>query len=293
MSKTTVFFGTEEFSLIVLKALIKANYNIAAVVTKPDSKKGRGQHITPPSVKVLALQNNIPVLQPAKVSDINDEIRDLGTVAGVLVSYGKIIPQSTINLFTPGIINVHPSLLPKYRGPSPIESAIKNGDTITGVSIMQLEAGMDSGPIYANITHPLRGDETSPELYHTLANIGTDLLLKSLPSILDNSLLPKKQSEKNATYCSLLSKKDSLLDLQNLTSKQAERQIRAYLEFPKSKLEFQNHTITITKAHISKDQKTPLSFLCQDGAYLIIDELIAPSGRHMDAAAFLRGYAAT
>jgi methionyl-tRNA formyltransferase len=292
MSKTIVFFGTEDFSLTALQALIKANYDIAVVITKPDSKKGRGQHVTPPSVKVLALQHGIPVLQPTKVSDINDEIRKLNPVAGVLVSYGKIIPQSTIDLFTPGIINIHPSLLPKYRGPSPIESAIKNGDSDTGVSIMQLEAGMDSGPVYGNTTYNLSGHETSTELYSTLANIGADLLLKKLPDILDGSLLPKKQLEKDATYCSMLSKNDSLLDLQNLTSKEAERRIRAYLEFPKSKLVFQNHTIIITKAHISKDQKTPLSFLCQDGAYLTIDELIAPSGRRMDAAAFLRGYAA-
>lgn len=291
-SPKIVFFGTEDFSLTALTGLIEAGYTIAAVVTKPDSKKGRGQQLVAPQVKVLASRHNIPVWQPHKLSEISADITALSPATGVLVSYGKIVPQSIIDLFAPGIINVHPSLLPKYRGPSPIESAIKNGDVTTGVSIMQLSARMDAGPVYTAKEHPLNGTETRPELYHALADIGTNLLLEVLPTIIDGSLQPTPQDEQAASYCQLLQKSDANLDLTILSAQQAERNIRAHVGFPKSKLTLLNQTVIITKAHVSRQQKTPLDSICQDGAYLCIDELIAPSGRRMDAEAFLRGYAA-
>ncbi len=290
-SETIVFFGTEEFSLTVLEGLIEAGYNVAAVVTKPDSKKGRGRQLVMPSVKVLAAKHDITVWQPTKVAEINEDVKALGPVTGVLVSYGKIIPQSTIDLFTPGIINIHPSLLPKYRGPTPIESAIKNGDDKTGVSIMLLDAGMDSGPVYTSQEFALQGTETRADLYRSLAVMGTDLLLETLPSIMNGSLSPSAQNNEQATYCQLLTKEDAVLDPTKLTAKEAERTVRAYLGSPKSKLTINTHTVIVTKAHVSDQQKTPLDVVCRDGAYLSIDELIAPSGRHMDGAAFLRGYA--
>jgi methionyl-tRNA formyltransferase len=286
-----IFFGTEDFSLTALTGLIDAGYDIAAVVTKPDSKKGRGQLLTPPSVKVLATRHNIPVWQPTKLTDISADIEALQPVTGVLVSYGKIIPQSIIDLFTPGIINVHPSLLPKYRGPSPIESAILHGDSQTGVSIMQLARAMDAGPLYTATTYPLTGTETRPELYHSLAIAGTELLLGSLPAIISGDMQPTAQVETQASYCQLLQKSDSLLDCSKTTAEAAERHVRAYLDFPKTKIQFGEHTLIITKAHVSTEQKTPLDIQCRDGAYLSIDELIAPSGRLMSADAFLRGYA--
>lgn len=291
-SETIIFFGTEDFSLTVLEGLIEAGYNIAAVVTKPDSKKGRGQQIVMPSVKVLAMKHDITVWQPTKVAEINESVKALAPVTGVLVSYGKIIPKSTIDLFTPGIINIHPSLLPKYRGPTPIESAIKNGDDKTGVSIMLLDAGMDSGPVYTAQEYQLKGDESRADLYRALAILGTDLLLETLPQIMDNALAPTPQNNDDATYCKLLQKSDAVLDLTLLSAAEAERTIRAHLGFPKSKITFGGHQIIVVKAHISTEQKTPLDLLCRDGAFLTIDELIAPSGRHMDGAAYLRGYAA-
>lgn len=291
-SETIIFFGTEDFSLTVLEGLIEAGYSIAAVVTKPDSKKGRGRQLVMPSVKVLAQKHDITVWQPVKVAEINENVAALGAVTGVLVSYGKIIPKSTIDLFTPGIINVHPSLLPKYRGPSPIESAIKNGDTKTGVSIMQLTAAMDAGPVYTTSKHALTGTETRAELYRSLAVEGTDLLLETLPAIMDGSLAPLPQNEAEATYCKLLQKEDAELDLSLLTAQEAERRVRAHLGFPKSKTAINGNSIIVTKAHVSPEQKTPLDLMCRDGAFLTVDELIAPSGRYMNGAAFLRGYAA-
>jgi methionyl-tRNA formyltransferase len=289
-SAKIIFFGTEEFSLAALTGLIEAGYNIAAVVTKPDSKKGRGQQLTPPSVKVLAIRHNIPVWQPIKLTDIADDIQTMGQVTGILVSYGKIIPQSIIDLFTPGIINVHPSLLPKYRGPSPIESAIMNGDKTTGVTIMQLSAQMDAGPIYSARQYPLVGSETQPHLYIALATFGVKLLLETLPSVLDRSLRPTLQDDSKAVYCQLLKKSDAHLDLNVMTASQAERAIRAHLDYPKSKLTLLKHECTILKAHVSPIQKNHLDIKCQDGMYLCIDELIAPSGRKMSVSAFIRGY---
>jgi len=290
-SKPIIFFGTEDFSLTALTGLIEADYTIAAVVTKPDSKKGRGQHLAPPSVKVLAARHNIPVWQPVRLSDITDDIRTIDSPLGILVSYGKIIPQSIIDLFSPGIINVHPSLLPRYRGPSPIESAILHGDERTGVSIMQLSAAMDAGPVYAAREYALKGTETGPELSHTLATIGSDVLLETLPSIIDGSLTPSAQRDDDATYTKLLRKEDALLDPTTCTAADAERQIRAYVGFPKTKLTVRNHTIIIMSAHISDKQNTPLDVRCQNGAFLCIDTLIAPSGKRMSVEDFLRGYA--
>jgi methionyl-tRNA formyltransferase len=292
ISKPIIFFGTENFSLTALTGLIEAGYSIAAVVTKPDSRKGRGQQLVSPSVKVLAEKHNIPVWQPEKLKDIANNIQALQPVAGVLVSYGKIIPQSIIDLFSPGIINLHPSLLPKYRGPSPIESAIIHGDTETGVTIMQLSADMDAGPLYGTKEYALKGVENRLELYHTLADIGTDLLLELLPRILDDELLPNLQDESKATYCQLLQKADAWLKPDEISAKQAEQHVRAYLGFPKTKLNVLNQAVIITKAHVSSEKKSPLDILCRDGAFLSIDELIAPSGRTMNSEAFLNGYAA-
>lgn len=292
ISTKIIFFGTEDFSLAALTGLIEADYPIAAVITKPDSKRGRGQKITPPTVKILATQHNIPVWQPEKLKDIADDIKALAPVTGILVSFGKIIPQSIIDLFTPGIINVHPSLLPKYRGPSPIESAILNGDSITGVSIMQLSSAMDAGPVYTAKSHTLKGTETRPELYQTLATIGTDLLLETLPHIFSGTVRPIPQRDQEATYCQLLQKQDGELTPGELSAQQAERQVRAYLNYPKTRFTLFNKPIIITKAHVSAEQTSPLDIRCQDGAFLSIDQLIAPSGRVMSGEAFLRGYAA-
>jgi methionyl-tRNA formyltransferase len=291
-SKTIVFFGTDDFSLAALQSLIEAGYNIRAVVTKPDSKSGRGQQLTMPTVKKLALEHDIPVWQPTKVTEINDNIRALGDyTAAVLASYGKIIPQSTIDLFKPGIVNIHPSLLPLYRGPTPIESAIKNGDQQTGVSIMQLTAGMDAGPIYGQTIYQLSGHETRPELYQTLAAAGADTLINLLPGILDGSIQSQAQDDNKVVYCNLLSKNDAWLKPDEISATTAERLVRGHLDFPKTKIDIKGHVVIIAKAHVTSEHKTSLDILCNDNNYLSIDELIAPSGRKMSARDFINGYA--
>lgn len=246
-SKTIVFFGTDEFSAVSLRKLIENGFSIGAVVTKPDNRKGRGRELVKPIVKQIAEANNIPVWQPLKVAEIIENVQQLDNSIGVLVSYGKIIPQSVIDLFTPGIINVHPSLLPLYRGPSPVEAAILNGDSETGVTIMQLSAAMDAGPIYTQLTVPLNGTETTPTLENNLAELGAQQLCTVLPDIINETIKPTPQNDESATYCKLLQKEDSLLDTSSLTTEQAERRVRAYLAFPKTKVTIAGHQVVITK----------------------------------------------
>ncbi|HUC96389.1 MAG TPA: methionyl-tRNA formyltransferase [Candidatus Saccharimonadales bacterium] len=291
ISKTIVFFGTDDFSLITLENLVGSGYKVIAVVTKPDSKTGRGQQIEMPAVKEYALKNNIEVWQPEKVSEINNRIISLNTaVTGVLVSYGRIIPDQTLNLFTPGIINIHPSLLPKYRGPSPIESTIKNGDSITGVSVMQLTSKMDAGPVYGQIVHELSGTETRMDLRKTLARAGAMTLITLLPDILDNSIQPTPQNDDDASYCNLLTKNDSTLAPDEMTAVEAERRVRAFLDFPRTRMDIFGHNVVITKTHVSSNQKSPLDIKFKDSNYLSIDELVAPSGNKITGREFINGY---
>lgn len=290
ISKTIIFFGTDNFSLASLKNLVESGYTITAVVTKPDSKSGRGHQLQESVVKKFAKANNISVWQPLKVTDIADDIEQLGgDTVGILSSYGKIIPKSIIDLFSPGIINIHPSLLPIYRGPSPIEAAIKNGDKKTGVSIMQLSAGMDSGPVYKQVEYPLSGNETGPELSVTLAELGASTLLSVLPSILNNSLSPIAQDDSKVIYCRLLSKDDSWIKFDEVSSEEAERSVRAYLDYPKSKVNIGNYQLTVLKAHVSDNKISDLDIKCKTG-YLSIDQIIAPSGRKMSSQDFINGY---
>lgn len=289
-SKTIVFFGTDEFSAASLRELIAKGFTIGAVVTKPDSRKGRGRELMKPIVKEIAEVNNIPVWQPLDIQTIVEHVTKFEDPIGVLVSYGKIIPQSIIDLFSPGIVNVHPSLLPLYRGPSPVEAAILNGDTETGITIMQLSAKMDAGPIYSQLTVPLLDVETGPDLELQLAELGAQQLILTLPSIINQTIQPTPQNDDTATYCQMLTKDDSVLDTSTLTAKQAERRVRAYLAFPKTKITVAGHQIVITKARVSNSHNSELDLVCADGRYLSVDELIGPSGKVMDAQAFLNGY---
>lgn len=282
-----VFFGTEDFSAASLQALIDNGFTIAAAVTKQDTKKGRGRTLVPPAVKSIAETHGIPVWQPKTLADIIPNIQALQPVAGVLVSFGKIIPQAMIDLFTPGVINVHPSRLPHYRGPSPIESAILNGDTETGVSIMQLSAKMDAGPVYHFTPYSLTGTETQESLYQTLGTIGAETLVATLPAILSGSLLGTPQQESDATYCQLLKKSDGTIDWSE-SATAIERKIRAYTTWPGSRTTIDGTDVIIIEAHISHEP-TELSFICGDGAHIAIDAL-KPAGKNvMTAKAFLAG----
>lgn len=290
-SKTILFFGTDTFSAFSLEELLRKGFTIGAVITKPDARSGRGRSLKEPIVKTLAQKYGIPVWQPVSTDELVSYVKTVQDPIGVLVSYGRIIPEKVLVLFTPGVVNVHPSLLPLYRGPSPIETAILHGDTVTGVTIMQLSAQMDAGPIYAQVTTPLFDTETAPELETRLGELGAQELSSLLPSIMHGSLTPYPQDESVATYCQLLTKAESTPDFSVLTAEQAERRVRAYRAFPKTKVTLQGHTIVITRAHIATTAESLLDIACADGHYLRIEELVGPSGKTMNAKEFLNGYA--
>ena len=301
-----VFFGTESESALILEKLISSGFEITTVVTKPDRPRGRGQKLDSPLVKKLADQHNIPVLQPeilipdviarsiaTKQSSSNNldrhaDARDDNTI-GVLVSYGKIIPQSIIDLFPHGIINIHPSLLPKYRGPSPIETTIANGDSETGVSLMALSAEMDAGPVYAQQTIPLNGTETKPTLYEKLFTVGSKLLIDNISKIISGKLKPIPQNDAHATYTKLLNKADGLLDPTSMTAAACEHKVRAYLGFPRTRINFLGREVIITSAHVAEFEHEH-GIQCADDKWLVIDELISPtSGKQMKTTDYLRG----
>ena len=290
-SNNLVFFGTEDFSAPSLEALIKAGYTVSAVVTKPDTRRGRGRELSEPLVKKVAQSHNIPVLQPTRLSEIHDELQKLTPATGILVSYGKIIPQSILDLFEPGIINIHPSKLPRYRGPSPIEAAIKNRDSKTAISIMKLTSGMDEGPIYQQKVLPLNNQQiTRPALYSQLSEAGAELLIETLPDIISGKLQAKEQSTDDVSYTTLLHKSDGIINPVTDTATEIEAKIRAYLGYPKSRLPLKTGDVVITSAKVV-DSLLDKEFVlpCKNDSYLMVESLIAPSGKTMSGSAYLRG----
>lgn len=302
-SKKVIFFGNERLATGVstnaptLRALIDNGYDIAAVIASDSPQLSRKNRSL--EVKTLAEEHNIPVLLPHRLSEIESQIRDLKPEIGVLVAFGKIVPQKIIDLFPRGIVNIHPSLLPLHRGPTPIESVILNGDKVTGVSIMQLVKSMDAGPVFAQVTIQLEGNEDKVDLAEKLLEAGKDLLLKCLPQILDGKLEPTAQDSSQATYDTLIGKDDGVIDWRKPAS-QLEREIRAYATWPKSRTTLANTPVIVTEAHVvsadTKHQpgeiilsKKELMIAC-DQNLLSIDHLKPEGKSEMPAISFLAGY---
>jgi methionyl-tRNA formyltransferase len=296
-SKTLVFFGNERLATSVsttaptLRALIDAGYNIAAVVSH--FTPGRSRAARSLEIETIAKQHHVPVLLPNKTTDVAEQLEAMRPEAAVLVAYGKIVPQNIIDLFPAGIINIHPSLLPKYRGPTPIEQVILDGAPKTGASLMRLSKEMDAGPVYAQAELLLRGAETKQELADTLLQQGGNMLLEHLPAILDGSMQPTSQDNTKATYCSLLTKEMGIIKPESYTATEIERQVRAYFGFPKSQLTVNKKSIIVTKVKvISENTPKTLIVACKQNTFLEILELIGPNGRTMSGQAFCNGYLA-
>jgi methionyl-tRNA formyltransferase len=293
-SKKLVFFGNERLATGLkstgtptLKKLIENGYEVTAVVS--NFTAGRSRNARKLEIAEVAEQHNIPVMLPTHLGNIKDDIKEFNAGFGVLVAYGRIIPAEILDIFPHGIINIHPSLLPEYRGSTPIEQAILDGKKETGSSIMRLVNEMDAGPIYAQSKLELRGDETKEILAKNLLDLGSELLIDNLPAILDGSLQPKSQDNSKATYTKLLDKEDGLVN-QKKPAEDIERQIRAFAGFPKSRVILNSQDIIITKARVAKDKSDgDLILQCSPG-FLEVQELIAPSGRSISGADFLRGY---
>ncbi|MDP2586524.1 MAG: methionyl-tRNA formyltransferase [Candidatus Komeilibacteria bacterium] len=307
-STKIVFFGTPKFAVPTLQALVTEGYHVVLVITQPDEPVGRKQVLTPTPIKVEALKLNVPVKENLW------EIKNYNADLGVVVAYGKIIPQAILDLFPLGLLNIHPSLLPKYRGPSPIQSAILNGDDETGVSIIKLDEQMDHGPIISQIQVPISKDESSPTLFDKLSVLGAELMIKALPDYVAGKAKLEPQDDSKATYCEMINKEDGLIDWTN-SADQIERQIRAYAPWPGSFSEFDvNHKKINIKiisaiicdpvetrncASLPHDNQSPvgkfviknnqLVVQCGHGALLI--EKLQPEGKkEMPAQAFINGY---
>lgn len=300
--KSLVFFGNERLATGLdttaptLRALIDAGYEITGVVVA-QNELGNSRKSRELEIVQVAAEHGIPVLSPAKLGAIENEIRASQADIGVLVAYGKIVPPAIIDLFPRGIINIHPSLLPRHRGPTPIESVILDGDTETGVSIMRLSAAMDAGPIYGQSIIPLNGAETKQALADQLLAIGKDLIIELLPRILDGSLEPVAQDDAKATYDSLIDKSAAQLDWDK-PALELERAVRAYAIWPRSRTKINGTEVIITKSHVIdgvgkagttwKDAKQ-LGFYTANGI-LVIDRLLPIGKQEMDTMAFLAGH---
>lgn len=295
-----IFFGTNDVGVPVLEHLIDAGYDLVAVVTKPDAPSGRGRELTAPEVKQIAQKAGIPVLQPEQLDDdFVSELQTLNPTVGILVSYGKIVPEEVLDFFEPGIINIHPSLLPKYRGSSPIEQAILNGDTQTGISLMLLDEGMDTGPVYLTVKAPLTGAETKPKLYDQLSQLGAITLVEHLEDILGGELSATPQDDQEATIAPRISKQDGVIDWSKPAT-QLEREIRAYLGWPGSRTALFDRDVIITSAAPEDDGDTKLApgeakpvdgvIEVGTGRGVLKVEYLQPVGKkEMTAAEFLRG----
>lgn len=214
MTKPFAFFGTPYVGRDTLAYLLAHGYRPSVVVTSPDSPKGRGLVLTPCETKELALQEGIPVLSPEKLTEeARAEIAAFGCEHGIVVAYGKILPQSLIEQFPLGLINVHYSLLPKYRGASPVETALRNGDTVTGVTIQQLVRELDAGDILASLEVPIENTETTRELRPRLVHIGAELLVSILPSFEARTIVATPQDTALATRCGKIDKSEGELKL--------------------------------------------------------------------------------
>jgi methionyl-tRNA formyltransferase len=209
-----IFLGTPTFAVPTLERVVEAGHQVLAVVTQPDRPRGRGQHAAAPPVKEAALRLGLPVYQPERVRrpEAVEYLRGLPVDAMVVVGYGQIIPQSVIDLAPLGILNVHGSLLPKYRGAGPIQWAILNGETRTGVTTMRIDAGLDTGEMLLKAQTEIGPDEDAIELGRRLSGMGADLLVETLQGLAAGKIVPEKQDSAQATYAPLLKKEDGLID---------------------------------------------------------------------------------
>jgi methionyl-tRNA formyltransferase len=297
-----LFIGTGDIGLPTLRRLIDCpQHQVIGLVTQPDKPVGRKAILTPPATKTLALQHHIPVFQPAKIRHALAELAPLQPDIAVVIAYGQILSQPILNLPTHGCLNIHASLLPKYRGAAPIQAAIQSGDPVSGVTIMQMDIGLDTGDILHQATLPISPDETGGSLHDKLATLAPNALLHTLEKITSGSLTPKPQDHSQASHIGKLTRQHGLIDWTQ-SATQIERTQRAYTPWPGSHTTLNGSTLKIHRlsAHpeisscpipgtvLSSD---PSSLLIATGQGAIaIHELQAESGKRLPTAAFLNGH---
>jgi len=255
-----IFAGTPDFASVALEALFNTSHEIVAVYTQQDRPSGRGLKIKHSPVKELALQYQLPLFQPASLKDIYEQERLANFNADVMVvaAYGMLLPSAVLHTPRLGCVNIHPSLLPRWRGAAPIQRTIQAGDSITGVTIMQMDEGLDTGPILLQRQYVLEPDETSQSLHDEMAKLGAVSLVETLNLLAQGLLEPKPQDNATATYAHKISKEEALLDW-NLPASELEWMIRAFNPWPVAHTTWHNQHLRIwsAKAIDQTHQMTP------------------------------------
>ena len=296
-----VFLGTPEFAVPSLRALVGNGHHVAAVFTQPDRPKGRGNQITESPVKKTAAELGISVQQPERIRrpESIELLKELRPDMMVVVGYGQIIPQTIIDIPRHGILNVHASLLPKYRGAAPIQWSIANGDAETGVTIMQIDAGLDTGDMLMKKAVAIDPAETAPELSMRLAPLGASLLLEVIREIEAGGSIREKQDEAVASYARILKKEDGLIDWSSPAIVIYNR-LRGFTPWPGAYTTFRGQQLSLLRAHVAEGSGLPPGSLYSDGRRLLaacgedtaleIEELQLAGKKRMHAESFLNGY---
>jgi methionyl-tRNA formyltransferase len=303
----TLFFGSGDVALPTLRRLLEPGLvELDSVVTAPARPAGRGQLLTATVVAELAGEHGLPVRTPASLrhEDVISELRAVGPELIVLVDYGRIIPAAVLAMPRHGALNIHPSLLPRHRGAAPVQGAIAAGDPVTGVTLMLMDEGLDSGPIVAQVEVPLEGDEIAPELAAKLAELGAELLVSALPAWLDGSLSAQPQPATGASLTRPLRREDGRLDPARPAT-ELERQVRAYQPWPGTFVELGAERLKVWAASVVRAASAPagalwhapgtllpwddsLALVTADGL-LRLDEVQPPGKRRMRGAEYRRG----
>lgn len=293
-----LFMGTPDFAVPTLEKLCESSHQVLGVYTQPDKPVGRKQILTPPDVKVCALKNNLPVYQPATLrsDEVYEEIRAINPDVIVVVAYGKLLPVNILEIPKYGCINVHGSLLPKYRGASPIQHAVLNGDKITGVTTMYMGEGLDTGDILLKAETEIGVNETSAELFDRLSLMGADLLLETLEAVENKTVNPIVQDENLATYTKIIDKKMCLIDWTK-SNAEVHNQVRGLQTWPVATSTINSKNIKIHSTLLCDKNGNsgeiiniaPLTVACGTGS-VIINELQLEGKKRMDSKSFLMGH---
>ena len=295
-----VFMGTPDFAVPCLQTLLESPHSVVGVFTQPDKPQGRKMVLTPPPVKVLAAENGVPVFQPEKMKDpaTLEQLKALNPDLIVVVAYGRILPRAVLELPRYGCINVHASLLPKYRGAAPIQWAILDGETETGVTIMQMDAGLDTGDMLLTSETPVGARETAGELFDRLAQSGAELLTETLVRL--DEITPRPQNDAESCYAHMLDKKMAVIDWSK-SARELDCLVRGLNPWPIALTSLAGERLKIYAAEpadgcgepgmvLEADPKKGLTVACGEGA-LTLTEIQLVGGRRMKATDFLRGHA--
>jgi methionyl-tRNA formyltransferase len=292
-----VFMGSPDFSLPTLRVLHQ-NYNVVGVVTQPDRASGRGRELKAPPVKTLALELGIPVMQPEKLRlpEAMEQLRVWAPELIVVAAFGQILKKDVLELPSYGCINVHASLLPRWRGAAPINAAILHGDEETGVTIMQMDAGLDTGPMLSQRSIRLTREDTAGSVFDKLSTLGADLLIETLPDYLAGKLTPTPQPEEGATYAPMLKKEEGKLDFTQAVH-ELERRVRAFNPWPGAFMDFDGAMLKVHRARVETGNTAVGQRLIYQNqpavgarsGILILEEVQPAGKRSMSGRSFLAG----